>query len=171
MDVPFLPNYYDDTIVCYSWSKSLSLPGERIGYVLVPGQATASDELMAAVAGGGRALGYVCAPSLFQQVITRCIDVLPDLSIYETNRQILMEGLEKAGYEFARPDGAFYMFIKSPFPGGGQEFHERAKKYDLLVVPGSSFGAPDYVRLSYCTTTEAIEKAIPILAKLMEEKE
>lgn len=164
--VPFLPNYYKDTIVCYSWSKSLSLPGERIGYVLVPDQVTGSDELLAAVAGSGRALGYVCAPSLFQQVITRCIDVMPDLTVYETNRKLLIEALDAAGYEFARPDGAFYLFIKSPFEGGGQEFHERAKQHDLLVVPGSSFGAPDYVRLSYCTTTESIRQALPILEKL-----
>ncbi|MDI9503245.1 MAG: pyridoxal phosphate-dependent aminotransferase [Tissierellia bacterium] len=168
--VPFLPNYYDDTLVCYSWSKSLSLPGERIGYVLVPDKVTAADEMIAAIAGSGRALGYVCAPSLFQKVIGRCIDVMPDLRIYATNREKLIAGLEKAGYEFARPDGAFYFFIKSPFPGGGQEFHERAKKEDLLVVPGASFGAPDYVRLSYCTTTEAIERALPILQKLMDEK-
>lgn len=170
VDVPFLPNFYDDTVVCYSWSKSLSLPGERIGYVLVPNKATGADELMAAVAGAGRSLGYVCAPSLFQQVITRCIDVMPDLSIYEENRKLLIEGLEKAGYEFVRPDGAFYMFIKSPFEGGGEAFHERAKEHDLLVVPGSSFGAPDYVRLSYCCTTESIKKALPILEKLMQEK-
>lgn len=168
--VPFVPNYYGNTLVCYSWSKSLSLPGERIGYVLVPPKAQDHKNVMAAVAGAGRALGYVCAPSLFQQVIERCIDVAPDLTVYETNRNLLTEGLEKAGYEYAKPDGAFYMFIKSPFAGGGQELHERAKARDVLLVPGESFGAKDYVRLSYCTSTESVRKAIPILSEIIQEK-
>lgn len=167
VEVPFVPNYYDNTLICYSWSKSLSLPGERIGYILVPKKATEHQSVMAAVAGAGRALGFVCAPSLFQMVIERCVDVKPDLTVYETNRNLLAEGLEQAGYEFARPDGAFYMFIKSPFAGGGQELYERARARDVLVVPGEAFGAKEYVRLSYCTSTESIQKAIPILAELI----
>lgn len=170
VEVPFVPNYYDNTLICYSWSKSLSLPGERIGYILVPKKATDHQSVMAAVGGAGRALGFVCAPSLFQMVIERCVDVRPDLTVYETNRNLLAEGLEKAGYDFAKPDGAFYMFIKSPFAGGGQELHERAKARDVLVVPGEAFGARDYVRLSYCTSTESIKKAIPILEELIREK-
>ena len=170
VEVPFVPNFYDNTLVCYSWSKSLSLPGERIGYVLVPKKVRDHEKVMAAVAGSGRALGFVCAPSLFQMVIERCVDVKPDLTVYETNRNLLAEGLEKAGYEFARPDGAFYMFIKSPFAGGGQELFERAKARDVLVIPGAAVGARDYVRLSYCTTTESIEKAIPILEEIIREK-
>lgn len=169
--VPFVPNYYDNTVVCYSWSKSLSLPGERIGYILVPNAVENAEELMAAVNGSGRILGFVCAPSMFQKVITKCIDVMPDNSIYEKNRDLLEENLSKFGYEFAKPDGAFYFFIKSPFEGGGQELHERAKEHDMLVVPAAGFGCPEYVRLSYCVKTEDIEKAIPIFEKLMEEKD
>lgn len=168
--VPFVPNYYKNTIVCYSWSKSLSLPGERIGYILIPDAVVNADELMAAVNGAGRILGFVCAPSMFQKVIQKCIDVKPDNTIYERNRDLLAENLGRMGYDFAKPDGAFYFFIKSPFEGGGQELYERAKEHDMLLVPAAAFGCPDYVRLSYCVTTESLEKAIPIFEKIMEEK-
>lgn len=167
VEVPFIPNYYDSAIVCYSWSKSLSLPGERIGYILAPNKGPHQADLVSAIAGAGRSLGYVCAPSLFQQVIERCVDVMPDLTTYEINRSLLIESLERFGYEFAKPDGAFYLFIRSPFEGGGQAFHERAKEYDMLVVPGASFGCAEYVRLSYCCTTESAKKAIPILEELI----
>lgn len=169
VDVPFLPNFYADTLVCYSWSKSFSLPGERIGYILVPNKLKDKDSMLAAIAGAGRSLGFVCAPSLFQQVITRCIDVKPDLTTYENNRNLLLAALEKAGYEFAKPDGAFYMFIKSPLPGGGEAFAERLKQDEMLVVPARGFGCPDYVRLSYCTSEEAVAKAVPILERVMAE--
>lgn len=167
-EVVHIPNLYKNTIVCYSWSKSLSLPGERIGYILVPDAVENSKELLAAVGGAARILGYVCAPSLFQKVITKCIDVPADLEVYRKNREILYNALIDMGYTVAKPGGAFYMFIQSPSKDA-DEFAARAKKYDMLVVPGAGFGAKDYMRLSYCVDTEKIEKAIPVFEKLMEE--
>lgn len=168
MQVPFVPNYYDDTIVCYSYSKSLSLPGERIGYVLVPPQAADSADLYAAVCGAGRALGYVCAPSLFQRVAARCVGQTSDISVYQTNRDLLYEGLTGMGYACVKPMGAFYLFPQTLEPDD-RAFCERAKKYDLLVVPGVDFGAPGHMRISYCVQTETIRRALPLFAELAKE--
>ena len=158
--VPFIPKYYKDTIVCYSYSKSLSIPGERIGYVLVPNQVTDSADVYAAVAGAGRALGYVCAPSLLQKLLPYCLGTTADVSIYDKNRLMLYEALTEYGYTVVKPDGAFYLFVKSP-SGDGREFSERAKKKDMLIVASDSFGAPGYVRISYCVENSEIIKALP----------
>lgn len=168
VQVPFVPNYYDDTIMCYSYSKSLSLPGERIGYVLVPPQAADSADLYAAVCGAGRALGYVCAPSLFQRVAARCAGQTSDISVYQTNRDLLYEGLTSMGYSCVKPQGAFYLFPQTLEPDD-RAFCERAKKYDLLVVPGADFGAPGHMRISYCVQTETIRRALPLFAELAKE--
>lgn len=165
--VAFVPHYYDNTIVCYSWSKSLSLPGERIGYVLVNDKCEDNETVMAAVGGAARVLGYVCAPTLFQMVIEKCVDISPNLEVYKKNRDLLYNGLTKMGYKVAKPDGAFYLFIEAP-NGDSQEFSERAKAYDMLVVPGAGFGAKTHIRLSYCVDTEKCEKALPIFKKLIE---
>lgn len=166
--VPFIPNYYDDTIVCYSWSKSLSLPGERIGYVLVNNKCRENETVMAAVGGAARVLGYVCAPTLFQLVIEKCINVEPNLEVYKKNRDILYNGLTKMDYNVAKPDGAFYLFIEAP-NGNPEEFSEKAKAYDILVVPGTGFGSKTHMRLSYCVDTQKCEKALPLFEKLMNE--
>ena len=168
MTIPFVPNYYDDTIVCYSYSKSLSLPGERIGYVLVPPKAADSADLYAAVCGAGRALGYVCAPSLFQRVAARCAVLTSDIAVYRTNRDLLYSGLTEMGYTCVKPEGAFYLFPRT-LEADDRAFCERAKKYDLLLVPGSDFGAPGHMRISYCVKTETVEKALPLFKKLAEE--
>lgn len=166
--VPFIPQYYDNTIICYSWSKSLSLPGERIGYVLVNDKCHDNKTLMAAVGGAARALGYVCAPTLFQFVIEKCIDVKPHLEAYKKNRDILYKGLTEMGYNVAKPDGAFYLFIEAP-NGNSEEFSDKAKAHDMLLVPGTGFGAKTHIRLSYCVDTEKCEKALPVFEKLMDQ--
>lgn len=166
--VPFIPNYYRHTLVCYSYSKALSLPGERIGYVLVPGSDEDSGRVRAAIAGAGRALGYVCAPVLFQRVIARCADVPSDVSAYKHNRDLLYEGLTELGYECVRPQGAFYLFVKCPEPDA-KAFSERAKKHDVLVVPSDSFGCTGYVRVSYCVSEKTIRDALPVFADIMKE--
>ncbi|MDI9496686.1 MAG: pyridoxal phosphate-dependent aminotransferase [Bacillota bacterium] len=166
--VPFIPNYYDNTLICYSWSKSLSVPGERIGYILVNDKCQDNEAVMAAVGGAARALGYVCAPTLFQLIIERCVDVKPNLEVYKKNRDILYEGLTKMGYKVAKPDGAFYLFIEAP-DGNSEEFSEKAKAHDVLVVPGTGFGTNTHLRLSYCVDTEKCEKALPVFEKLMKE--
>ena len=168
MEVPFVPNYYKNTLVCYSYSKSLSLPGERIGYIIVPDEADDGKKVMAAVAGAGRALGYVCAPVLFQKAIARCVDVPCDVSAYKKNRDLLYHGLTELGYECVRPQGAFYLFVKSPEPDA-KAFSERAKKYDVLVVPGDSFGCTGYVRVSSCVSEQTIKDALPVFAEIMKE--
>ena len=141
VEVPWVPSVYRDTILCYSFSKSLSLPGERIGYVLVPEDITDAEEVYAAVAGAGRSLGYVCAPSLFQQVASLCCDMTSDIKVYETNRNLLVSSLREMGYHVVEPNGA--------------------KQFDLLIVPGSGFGAPGHVRISYCVQTDMIRRALP----------
>ena len=168
-EVPFIPTIYSDTVVCYSYAKSLSLPGERIGYVYVPANATDADRLYAAVCGAARAMGHVCAPSFMQKVIARCAHLRPDLEAYNKNRTALYQGLLDAGYEVAKPDGAFYLFAKAPGMTGA-EFSEKAKLKDVLVVPGDSFGCPDYFRLCYCVSYETIAKSLPIFRTLLKEK-
>lgn len=165
---PFIPNLYPDTIVCYSYSKSLSLPGERIGYIYVPRQAADSKYLFAAIAGASRAIGHVCAPSLLQKVIARCAHLRPDLDSYDRNRRALWQGLTEAGYEVAKPDGAFYLFVKAP-GGSAKSFSEKAKQKDLLVVPGDDFGCPEYFRICYCVSYEMIQKSLPIFRELIKD--
>lgn len=159
-EVPWVPHIYRDTIVCYSFSKSLSLPGERIGYVFVPKEVTEGDDVYAAVAGAGRSLGYVCAPALFQQTASLCCDMTADLNIYEENAKLFVSALREMGYHVVEPGGAFYLFPRSLEPDD-VAFSERAKKLDLLIVPGSGFGAPGHVRVSYCVQTETIRRALP----------
>lgn len=166
LEVPFIPEYYKNTVVCYSWSKSLSLPGERIGYILIP-DCVDDKMLMAACSGSARALGYVCAPTLFQRVIEKCIDVEPDLTVYKENRDILYNGLTELGYKLAKPAGAFYLFIESP-DGDSEKFSERAKEYDMIVVPGTGFGSKAHMRLSYCVETEKCRKALKVFEEMME---
>lgn len=157
--LPWVPNYYPNTLVCYSYSKSLSLPGQRIGYVLVPPQVEDADIVYAAVCGAGRALGYVCAPSLFQLVAAECTGQTADIEIYHKNRDLLLNALRDMGYTCAQPDGAFYLFPRSLEPDA-RAFCERARKYDLVLVPGDSFGCPGHVRISYCVPTEQIQRAL-----------
>ncbi len=164
----FIPNIYPNTIVCYSYSKSLSLPGERIGYVYVPQQAEGRDELYPAVAGAARAGGHVCAPSMWQKVIARCAHLRPDLAAYDANRRLLAESLKEMGYRMASPDGAFYLFIQAP---GGDDlaFCQRAKEKNLLVVPGTGFDCPGWFRVCYCVSPEMIRKSLPVFKALVEE--
>ena len=168
-EAPFIPNIYPNTIVCYSYSKSLSLPGERIGYIYVPKQCADAPLLYAAIAGAAREKGHVCAPSLWQKVIARCTHLRPDLEAYDKNRKALYDALTSYGYEMAKPDGAFYLFIKAP-GGDAVAFSEKAKKYDLLVGPGDGFGCPGYFRICYCVSFEMIQKSLPAFKALMEEK-
>jgi aspartate aminotransferase len=163
--VPFIAPKYKNTLVCYSYSKSLSMPGERIGYILVPDTVDDFEATYAAVCGAGRVLGYVCAPSLFQLVVTRCTGATSDISVYETNRKLLLDGLTAMGYTCVEPGGAFYLFPRTLEPDA-VAFCERAKKYDLLLVPGDGFGAPGHMRISYCVQTETIQKALPLFEKL-----
>lgn len=151
-------NYYNNTIVCYSWSKSLSMPGERIGYIMVSPRADRRQKIFAAVCGSGRSLGFVCAPSLMQYVVAMNQDVTSDLEEYAKNRQLIYEIVTGCGFEAVRPDGAFYLFVKSP-SGDGNEFSKRAKKYELLLVPSDSFGIEGYVRISYCVARKQIERS------------
>ncbi len=165
--VPYVTKYYDNTIVCYSYSKSLSLPGERIGFVLVPDEAVESKRLYAAVAGAGRALGYVCAPSMFQKVIVKCIGQTGDINIYKKNRDILYDGLNQLGYECFKPTGAFYMFVKA-LEASDEAFCNKAKEEDLLLVPATGFGCPGYVRISYCVDEEMIKRSFAAFKRLKE---
>ena len=165
--VPYLTKFYDETLVCYSFSKSLSLPGERIGYVLVSPRMGEREAVYQAVAGAARALGYVCAPSLLQRILPYCLGRTADISVYDRNRRLLLEKLTEYGYEVVRPEGAFYLFVKSP-SGDAAEFSERAKKFDILIVPSESFGVGGYARLAYCVTTEEVERALPAFRALIE---
>lgn len=163
--VPFLPDYYKNTLVCYSWSKSLSLPGERLGYILVPDQV--EDHLMvyAAIAGAGRSLGYVNAPSLFQRVCAMCADQTSDISVYETNKEILVKGLRDLGFHVVEPDGTFYMFPRTLIPDD-VAFCEKAKEFNLLIVPGTGFGCPGHTRISYCVQPEMLKRSLSAFEKL-----
>lgn len=165
VEVPYVTEFYDNTLVCYSYSKSLSLPGERIGYVLVPDEAYESKKIYAAICGAGRALGYVCAPSLFQKVVTRCIGATGDISLYKKNRDILYKGLTDIGYECYKPDGAFYMFVKALEPDA-DAFCEKAKEEDLLIVSATGFGCPGYVRISYCVDEDMIRRSFAAFERL-----
>lgn len=167
VEVPFVPNYYDNTLVCYSYSKSLSLPGERIGYVLVPEKVTDSRRVYAAIAGAGRALGYVCAPSLFQKVLVKCMGQTGDVELYRKNRDLLYKGLTEIGYECFLPQGAFYLFVRALEPDA-DAFCENAKQEDLLIVSGEGFGCPGYVRISYCVDYDMIERSFPAFRRLYE---
>ncbi len=170
LEVPYVTKYYKDTFVCYSYSKSLSLPGERIGYIIVPDEMADSKRVMAAVNGAGRALGFVCAPVLFQRAVAMCADVPSDIEAYARNRDLLYNGLTELGYECVRPQGAFYLFVKSPEKSGDAgEFSERAKKHDVLIVPSDSFGCPGYVRISYCVAEKTIVDSMPEFKAIMEE--
>lgn len=166
VEVPFVPLIYPNTVVCYSYSKSLSLPGERIGYIYVPDSAADSHALYAAVAGAARSTGHVCAPSLWQKVIARCAGLRPDLQAYDRNRKALYEGLTAMGYEMAKPDGAFYLFIKAP-GGDANAFSEKAKGRDLLLVPGDGFGCPGYFRICYCVSYDMIQRSLPVFRALI----
>ena len=168
VDVPYIPKYYANTLVCYSWSKSLSMPGERIGYVAVPNAVEDWELVFAAVAGAGRSLGYVNAPSLFQRVAAACVNDTADLSVYAANRRLLLDGLRGMGFTCVEPGGTFYIFPRT-LEADDAAFSERAKKHDLLVVPGSGFGAPGHVRISYCVPTARIERALPVFEKLAAE--
>ena len=168
VEVPWLPNFYENTLVTYSYSKSLSLPGERIGYVLVPPTVEEHELVYAAIAGAGRKLGYVCAPSFFQHLITRCDGQTSDLSVYKRNKELLVSSLRDMGYHCVEPGGTFYLFPRA-LEDDDMAFSERAKKYDLLLVPGSGFGCPGHVRISFCVSTERIERSLPAFEKLMKE--
>ncbi len=170
VEVPYLMNLYDSTVVCYSWSKSLSLPGERIGYIAVCPKADSARELYLAICGAGRSLGYVCAPSLFQRVVARCIDLSVDVNIYRENRDLLYNNLTEYGYECVKPDGAFYLFVKTPEPDA-YAFFERAKRHELLVVPCDDFGVSGYVRIAYCVDKARVVNSLPAFKSLAEEYE
>ena len=168
VEVPYLTKYYNNTIVCYSFSKSLSLPGERIGYLVLPDELDYADDVIGAAAVANRILGYVNAPSLMQRVVARCLDAKVELEVYNRNRELLYNSLISYGYECIKPQGAFYLFVKAP----GQDdkaFAEAAKKYNLLIVPGSAFGCAGYVRIAYCVDYAMIERSLPSFEKLIGE--
>ncbi len=166
--VPYLMNYYDNTIVCYSYSKALSLPGERIGYIAVSPKMEDSVDVYLAVCGAGRSLGYVCAPSLFQQVIKKCVNAKVDVNVYKENRDILYSALTEYGYECVQPDGAFYLFVKA-LEDDAMKFFEKAKSKEILVVPCDDFGVKGYVRIAYCVDKQRIVNALPAFKALAEE--
>lgn len=168
VNVPYLMNYYDNTLVCYSFSKSLSLPGERIGYIAVSPKMEDSRNIYLAVCGAGRSLGYVCAPSLFQKVIARCIDAKVNVEAYKENRDILYNNLTSYGYECVKPDGAFYLFVKA-LEDDAYKFYEKAKAHEILVVPCDDFGVSGYVRIAYCTDKSKVEGALPAFKALSQE--
>lgn len=167
-EVPYVPCLYPRTVVCYSYSKSLSLPGERIGYLYVSDRADDAAEVSKAVAGAGRALGFICAPVLFQRVIERCIDEPSDVASYAENRRLLADGLSDLGYEFVPPDGAFYLWVRA-LEEDARAFGERAKAHELLLVPSDSFGVGGWMRVSYCVSRETIERSMPAFKALMDE--
>lgn len=166
--IPYLPKYYDNTLVCYSYSKAFSLPGERIGYIVIPDEIVDFNMISASIGGAARVLTHVNAPALFQKVVARCADMPSDISVYEKNKELLYNGLIEAGFECTNPGGAFYLFPKA-LEDDEVAFCERAKKYDLLLVPGGDFGCPGYFRASYCISTETIKKSLPLFKKLAEE--
>ena len=166
--LPLPLDYYNNTIVCYSYSKSLSLPGDRIGYIMVSPKADRRKDVFTAICGGGRSLGYICAPGLAQQVVAMNQGVTSDIEKYAENRDLIYDIIKKCGFETVYPAGAFYLFVKSP-SGDGREFSERAKNHELLLVPSDSFGMKGYVRISYCVSREQIEKSAPAFRALAAE--
>lgn len=168
VNVPYLMNYYDNTLVCYSYSKSLSLPGERIGYIAVCPTMEQGSDIYLAVCGAGRSLGYVCAPSLFQQVIAKCINAKVNIEAYKENRDLLYDNLTEYGYECVKPDGAFYLFVKA-LESDAYKFYEKAKSHEILVVPCDDFGVSGYVRIAYCTSRDTVVNALPAFKELAEE--
>ena len=168
VEVPYLTKYYHNTIVGYSYSKSLSLPGERIGYLVLPGELDDAEDVRSAVNVATRILGFVNAPSLMQKVVAKCLDAKVELEYYDRNRKTLCDGLEKCGFSFKRPEGAFYLFMKSPVEDE-VSFCNKAKEYRILMVPGSSFACPGYVRIAYCVAYETIQRAMPGFEKLAED--
>ena len=167
-EVPWVPSIYENTVVCYSYSKSLSLPGERVGWILVPNTNPQAARLMPAVAGAARTLGFVCAPALFQRVIIDCIDEPSDVEAYARNRTALTDALADYGYTYVEPDGAFYLWVKALEPDANA-FCERAKKYEVLAVPSDSFGMPGWFRLGYCVSYETIVNSLPAWKQLADE--
>jgi len=168
VEVPFIPCLYRNTVVCYSYSKSLSLPGERIGYVYVPGFADDSAAVYAAVSGAARIMGHVCPPTLMQKVVELCAGERPDLAAYDENRTLLYNSLREMGYECAKPDGAFYLFVKAP-NGDANAFSEKARlAHNLLVVPADGFGCPGFFRLSYCVSNDMIRRSLPAFRAMIE---
>lgn len=165
IEVPYVTKYYDNTLVCYSYSKSLSLPGERIGFVIVPDEAYENKQLYAAICGAGRALGYVCAPSIFQKMLVKCVGQTGNINIYKKNRDILYDGLTKLGYECYRPDGAFYMFVKA-LEDDADAFCEKAKQENILIVSANGFGCPGYVRIAYCVDEDMIKRSFNAFERL-----
>ena len=162
-----MPALYEHTVVCYSYSKSLSLPGERVGWVLVPQVSEGARRMMAAVAGAARALGFVCAPALFQRVVIDCVDTPTDVAAYARNRELLTDALRAYGYTFVEPDGAFYLWVRALEPDA-EAFCERARGFELLPVPSDSFGVPGWVRVGYCVAPETIERSLPAWQALAE---
>lgn len=169
-EVSWVPSIYDNTLVCYSWSKSLSLPGDRIGYVLVPNEVEESERVMFAVAGAGRALGYICAPVFFQRVIAACVDEPVNASAYAANRELLTKGLDELGYHYIAPDGAFYLWMQA-LESDAQAFSNKAKEHELLLVPSDSFGVGGWVRVSYCVSADVIRNSMPAFAALKRDYE
>ena len=170
VEAVYLPKYYDNTIVAYSYSKSLSLPGERIGYLVIPDEAVDSEEIQSAANVATRILGFVNAPSLMQSVIGRCVKagITTDIAPYDRNRKLFYDNLKRMGFECVRPEGAFYLFVKTPTKDE-MEFVNAAKKYNVLLVPGSAFQCPGYVRISYCVSEDTIRNSLPEFEKLAEE--
>lgn len=168
IDVPYLTKYYANTIIGYSFSKSLSLPGERIGYLVIPDEAADSEDLQSAASVATRILGFVNAPTLQQKMVAKCLDAKTDISYYDRNRETLYKGLLECGFDCIKPEGAFYMFVKSPV-SDEKQFCEAAKKYNILIVPGSSFGCPGFVRIAYCVAYETIVNALPKFKELAKE--
>lgn len=166
--VPFITNYYHNSIVCYSFSKSLSLPGERIGYILVNSECVEAIKLYKTICGAGRSMGFVCAPALFQYMVPKCLGYTSDINVYKENRDILYKELTSYGYEVVKPEGAFYLFIKS-LDEDSYTFSEFAKKYELLLVPSDSFGVKGYIRISYCVSRKQIVDSLPSFKKLIED--
>ena len=167
-EVTFIPKLYANTIVCYSYSKSMSLPGERIGYACVTDEAEDSHELLLAISGASRSMGHVCAPSTMQQMLARCVKLRPDVEAYDRNRRTLYDALAEYGYKCVKPKGAFYLFVEAP-GGDAKEFAARAMRKDLLVVPGNEFGCPGHFRLSTCVSHDMIKRSLPIFRELAEE--
>ncbi|NLM83770.1 MAG: pyridoxal phosphate-dependent aminotransferase [Clostridiales bacterium] len=168
LEVPYITKFYPNTIVCYSWSKSLSLPGERIGYLAVPSEADDFERLMAAASVATRVLGFINAPSIMQLVVAKCLEEKANIAAYDANRRLLYDGLRNLGYEPVMPQGAFYMWVKAP-GGDDKAFTNKAKEHRILVVPGASFGYPGYFRIAYCVAKETIERSLPAFEALARE--